>query len=109
MYLNLNGNMMPINVAKSFHQKLMGFMFKKNFNYGILFPKTNSIHTFFMKENIDVIALDEKNQIIEKVVNMPKNKTLYINYPMKKTSILELPANTSFPISIGDTLTFISK
>ena len=48
----------------SFYSRLKGFMFKKNINNAILFNKCNSIHTFFMKENIDVIMCDKDNNIL---------------------------------------------
>ena len=51
-------------------------MFKKNINYGLIFKKCNSIHTFFMKQNIDVIFLDKNNNIIKRYNNITKNKIL---------------------------------
>lgn len=85
----------------------MGFMGKTNINYGILFPKCNSVHTFFMKEEIDIIGLNEKNEILFIERNCSKNKIIKINSPIKKTSILELPKNTSFSLNIGNTIHFI--
>ena len=37
-----------VKIANNFFKKLIGFMGKKDFDYGIIFPKTNSIHTFFI-------------------------------------------------------------
>ena len=59
-------------------------MFKKNINYGLCFPKCNSIHTFFMKEKIDVIMTDidynilyiYKNLSPSKII-LPKKKVYY--------------------------------
>ena len=48
----------------SYYSRLKGFMFKKNINNALLFNKCNSIHTFFMKENIDVIMCDKDNNIL---------------------------------------------
>lgn len=104
MYLNTNKNKYNIIIAKSFYKRLTGFMGKKNINYGLLFPKCNSIHTFFMKENIDIIGLDENNEVIYKYENLPKNKVIKINNSRKKTSILELPANSTTKIRIGTLL-----
>lgn len=101
MYLNTNKNKYNIIIAKSFYKRLTGFMGKKNINYGLLFPKCNSIHTFFMKENIDIIGLDENNEVIYKCENLPKNKVIKINNSRKKTSILELPKYASSKIKIG--------
>lgn len=41
--------------VKLFLCRLKGFMFTKNIDKALLFDRCNSIHTFFMKENIDVI------------------------------------------------------
>ena len=53
-----------IKKCTNFIDRLMGLMFKKNFDEIYLFPKCNSIHTFFMKENIDVIMCDKDNTIL---------------------------------------------
>ena len=34
-------------------------MGKKNITYGMFFPGVSSIHTYFMKESIDVIGLND--------------------------------------------------
>ena len=106
MYLNIGKKKVPIIIAKSFFKRLFGLMGKKEIDFGMLFPKCNSIHTFFMKENIDIIGLDENNEVIYKYENLPKNKIIKINYNHKKTSILELPKNTSEKIKIGTILIF---
>ena len=62
--------------CNTFIKKLKGLMFKKNINYGLMFKKCNSIHTFFMKQNIDVIFLDKNNNIIKRYNNITKNKIL---------------------------------
>lgn len=106
MILKTNKTAYPIIVAKSFYKRLTGLIGKENIDFGMLFPKCNSIHTYFMKENIDVIGLDENNIVIYKVENLSKNKVITINYPKKKTTILELPKNSSKKIKIGSVVTF---
>jgi len=59
-----------------------------------------------MKENIDIVGLDENNEVIYKYENLPKNRIVKINYNPKKTSILELPVNSSKKIKIGTILLF---
>lgn len=107
--ININDKDIKIILANTFFKKLKGLMFLKEINFGMLFPQTNSIHTFFMKDNIDVIGLNEDNIVILKKENMAKRKILIIKNKAKKTSILELPKNTSSHIKIGDKLTFISE
>lgn len=104
--LKINNSDIEIKIAKSFYDRMMGFMGKTNITYGILFPKCNSIHTFFMKEEIDVIGLNQRNEIIFLERKVSKNKIVKINTEIKKTSILELPKNTSLSFHIGDTLFF---
>ena len=104
--LKINDKYLDIKIAKTFHERMMGFMGKTNIDYGIFFPKCNSIHTFFMKEAIDVIGLNENNEIIFIEKNCTKNKIIKINYSIKKTCILELPKNTSLNLKIGEQLFF---
>ncbi len=106
MKLVIDKKELNIIYADSFKKKLLGLMGQKNISHGIFFPKINSIHTFFMKESIDVIALNSDNIIVAIKANMKKNR-IYI--APKKTSILELPLNASKNLKIGQKLTFISK
>lgn len=104
MVLKTNNKTYNIIVADTFSKRLYGLMGKKDIDYGMLFPKCNSIHTFFMKENIDIIGLDENNEVIYKYENLDKNRIIKINNNSKKTSIIELPANTTKKIRIGSIL-----
>ncbi len=106
MYLKTNKQDYPIIIANSFSKRLIGLMGKKDINYGMLFPKCNSIHTYFMKENIDIVGLDENNEVIYKYENLDKNRIIKINYDPKKTSILEMPANSTKKIRIGTIIVF---
>lgn len=77
--------------CQSFYSRLMGFMFKKNIDYSLLFNKCNSIHTFFMKENIDVIMCDKNNIVLYFYKNFKKNKIIL---PKKNVSkVYETPSN----------------
>ena len=53
-----------VKICNRFKDRLLGLMFKKKINYGLCFPKCNSIHTFFMKQNIDIFMADKNNKII---------------------------------------------
>ena len=84
--------------CKSFYSRFMGFMFKKNITNSLLFDRCNSIHTFFMKENIDVIMCDSENNILFFYKDLPKNKVIL---PKKGvTKVFETP-NGYFDIEIG--------
>ncbi len=88
----LNFKNIKIKEAKSFKDRLFGLMFKKDINYGLLFKNCRSIHTFFMKEQIDVIATD-KNDIILNIYKNVKPCRIIIA-PKNTKNIYELPKNT---------------
>lgn len=82
---------LDIITCTTYKDRLLGFMFKKNINKILCFPKCNSIHTFFMMTNIDVIMTDKDNKILYIFKNLkpfkfilPK-KDVYYTY--------ELPIN----------------
>ena len=56
-----------VKVAKTFRDRLVGLMFKKNIcdRDVIVFPNCNSIHTFFMRANIDVIFVGTNGLVIK--------------------------------------------
>ena len=91
---------MKIIYANTFYLKLKGLMFQKDINYGMYFPYTNKLHTFFMRENIDIIGLDNNNNICDMYHNIKPNKIIIL-----KNSIhtLELPVN-QINYKIGDTI-----
>ena len=86
--------------CKSFFSRFKGFMFKKKIDYALLFNKCNSIHTFFMKEKIDVLLLDKNNKIIQIYKSLSPNRIIL---PKRKVySVLELPNNTSEIFKINE-------
>ena len=74
-------------------------MWVKKIDTALLFNKCNSIHTFFMKSNIDVIMCDKNNNIIYYYNNLSKNKIIYPKKDVYRT--IELPVNY-FDIKIND-------
>jgi len=91
MKLVINEKEINLTECKSFFSRLKGFMFKKNINNALLFNNCNSIHTFFMKENIDVILCDKNNTILYYYKNLSPN---HIILPKKNvTKVFELPTN----------------
>lgn len=96
---------MRIIIAKSFKDKLLGLMFKKNIDYGLLIKNCKSIHTFFMLENIDVLLLDQNNCILKINRNVKPNKII-IYKTKKRTNILELPSKSSLELKGSDIIDF---
>jgi len=94
---------MKIVIASNFKDKLLGLMFKKNINYSLLIKNCKSIHTFFMKENIDILLLDKNNKILDIKRNIKPNKIIIFK-SKKRTNILEMPNNSSLIYKINDTI-----
>ena len=88
----LEYNGIKIVEAKGFKMRLLGFMFKKNINYGLLFKNCRSIHTFFMKNKIDVILTDKDDNIIKTYKSLEKNKIII--GPKTVKNVYELPFGT---------------
>ena len=47
-----------------FYSRFKGLMFTKDFDYCMRFSKCNSIHTFFMYTNIDVVMTDKDDNVL---------------------------------------------
>ena len=91
MKIIINDKEYDVIEANTFIKKFIGLMGKKNIIKGMYFPKTRSIHTFFMKDNIDVIMINKENKIIYYQSNVKRNKII-----IKKEAhdTIELPKNT---------------
>ena len=77
--------------------RFKGFMFKKDIiNYGLLFKKCNSIHTFFMYQHLDIIITDINHNIIYLKENLAPNRIIlpkkngYYTYELPVGSIRKL-------------------
>lgn len=100
--MNIDG--ISVKVCKSFKTRLFGLMFKKNFNYGLVFPKCNSIHTFFMKENIDIIMTDINGNVLytykdfgsNKIILPKKNVYYTFEFPANKINLNKKKINIDF-------------
>lgn len=99
-YSGIGGPMKNIEIIhlKSFKDKFLGLMGKKDIKYGVKI-RCNGIHTFFMKMPIDVVLTDKNNIIINIIYNvkpwkiiLPK-KNIYYTY--------EFPVNI-ISYKIGD-------
>lgn len=94
---------MKIITAKTYMQKLTGLIGKKNINYGMFFPGVSSIHTFFMKESIDVIGLNDAMIVTSIYENVKPNKILILK---NANHTLELPNGESNRYHIGQKVKF---
>ena len=98
MKLVFKNKELELKECKSFYSRLLGFMFKKNINSALLFDKCDSIHTFFMRENIDVIMCDNDNNVLFFYKDLPKNKIIWPKKNVRK--VFETPSGY-FDIEIG--------
>lgn len=73
-------------LADTFMKRFMGYMFRKEPHYeAIMIKPCNSIHTFFMRFDIDVIFLDENMEVIKKVEALKPGKVIM---PVKGAKIV---------------------
>lgn len=81
-------------ICNSFKERFIGLMFKKEINDDYLFPHCRSIHTFFMKSNIDILAIDKEGKIIKIYRDIPPNKIILA--PKPTYSIIETKSNSNY-------------
>lgn len=101
MILSYNNEKINLVECKSFYSRFKGFMFCKKIDKALLFKRCNSIHTCFMRENIDVIMCDKDYKILYCYPNFGKWKFIF---PKKDVYLtIETPSDY-FNIRVGDKL-----
>lgn len=109
MKVLIDKNEYKIVIHDTFIKKMFSLINKKEINNAYFLDKTNKTHTYFFKTNVDIIGLNEKNVVIFKYVNAPRNKLIEINNNKINTNLLILPKNSSIKVKINDILTFINE
>jgi len=91
--------------ANNFFRRFKGLMGKKDIDFALLFCnlKDSSIHTHFMRFEIDVYFLDENNVVFEKVSLKPWK----FYKPEKQAKYILETKKDLLKIEIGDKLDFI--
>lgn len=94
-----------IKYADNFLRRFKGLMGKKEINFAMLFSNLtdSSIHTFFMRFDIDVYFLDENKTVFDKTTMKPWK----IYRPTKKAKYILETKKDELKIKIGDSLDFI--
>lgn len=71
--LLIGNKVFTVKVADSFFSRLLGLMGKREMkdNQALLITKCSSIHTFFMRFNMDAVFVD-KNMVVKKAVKSIK-------------------------------------
>ena len=79
-------------IAETFFERLKGLMFtSKEKSFNLLIKNCNSIHTCFMKFNIDVYCLDKNYKIIKTYKSLKPFR--FIMPSNKVKHILEIPSD----------------
>ncbi len=79
-------------VADTFFTRFRGLMGRSPIERGMWIVPCADIHTFFMKEEIDVVFLSKQGEALKIVEAMPKNR---MSGAIRGAhSVLELPAHT---------------
>ncbi len=96
----INNKEYGIIICKNIKDKFIGLMFKKKkIDKIYVFKNCSSIHTFFMKQNIDVCMLDKDNKVVLLKESVYKNKIIY----HKNAKItLEMPLNTAKYLKLNE-------
>lgn len=90
-----------VELANTTRKRMIGLMFQKNIKKGLLLFPNNSIHTFFMKEAIDVVYLNKQNEIIKISQEMRPWRVGPIVFKGVKTLELPLGSVNIYLLKVG--------
>jgi uncharacterized protein len=90
-------------IADTFIKRLCGYMFRsKPHHKAIIIKPCSSIHTFFMKFDIDIIFANENMKVIKKVEGLKPGRVIM---PIKDANmVIEGEAGAFKNIDIGDNI-----
>lgn len=96
---------MKIFYADTFFKRFKGLIGKKDFNHALVFSnlKDSSIHTMFMRFEIDVYFIDENKVVYEKTSLKPWK----FYKPKKQAKYIMETKKNKLKLEIGDKLEFI--
>ncbi len=92
-------------VAESLVSRMIGLMFKEKLvdAEGLMIDPCRSIHTFFMRYNLDIVFLSRDNLVIKIIRDLKPWRITWIYFRATKT--LEMPAGRlPTDINVGDRL-----
>lgn len=99
MVMSVLSKKIPVIYCTSFHSRFIGLMFQKNIQKALCFPRCNSIHTFFMKEDIQVIVTSKEHIVLFNKIIKPWK----ILFPIKNGYYTyEFPISYRKKIKVGD-------
>ena len=106
MKLLINNKFLNIKIPLTFKEKLEGLIPYFPINFGMYFKNCTAIHTFGMKEAIDILVLDNQNTILFIFNNLESNKILEVKRNINETNILELPKGLGKYFKVDQTIYF---
>ena len=96
-----NGRVLErVRVADTYFTRLRGLMGQRNIKEGLLLYPCAQVHTYFMREPIDVVYLDRGGQVLSVVTAMEPGKLGW--YIHGAVSVLELPAHHWSQLNCGN-------
>lgn len=100
MTIQIGNQILKIKACTTFFSRCLGMMGqKKTLSYGLYFPKCKSVHTFFMRQNIDIVMVNSKNEIVAFYQNA---KPWHIFYSKKAYACYEFSVGVLNGVTIGD-------
>ncbi len=103
MEIILQNKKYDVVLMDTFFKRLKGLMFKvEPISKIYLFPRCSSIHTYFMKQNIDVCMLDRNFLITYIGSNIERGRVII----KKGYYTLEMPLGATKGLKVGDKLLF---
>jgi len=94
-------NNFDVFIADTICTRFLGYMFRKAPHHpAILIKPCNSIHTFFMKFDIDVLFLNKDMEVIKRIDGLSRRKIIM---PVKgAAAVMEALAGTFQNIKLGE-------
>ena len=94
-------NKFDVFIADTFLNRFLGYMFRKTPHHQVLLIKPcNSIHTFFMNFDIDVLFINKDMEVIKKVNSLGHRKIIM---PVAgAVAVIEAEAGAFKNIEIGE-------
>ncbi len=92
-----------VQVANTSIQRMIGLMFSRDLGDkdGLLITPCNSIHTFFMRYNLDIVFLSRDNKVVKVIRNMKPWRMTWMYF--KASKVLEMMGGTlPADINAGD-------
>jgi hypothetical protein len=92
--------------AHTLFQRCIGLIGRKDISQGLIIPTRFGIHTFGMREPIDVLAVDAKRRVIKMKLSLPPNRIAL--FPTSCVYVVELPCQTiaAVDLSVGYSITW---